>query len=515
MPGGKYLLGVDIGTSGSKGVLVDLEGNVVAHESLEHPVDSPKAGWFEQDADRIWWADLKRIMRALLAGAGVEASAIAAVGVSATCPDMLPVDANGVPLRKGILYSDTRSQQQIDQIREQFAGRKTFDAAVRSLSSESIGPKILWFREHEAALFERTHKVHSATTYLVFKLTGESVVDYATAGGYNPLFDFDKMDWDRDMCRELGLPVELFPDIRWATDLAGGVTSQAGQETGLAAGTPVIVGACDGTAEVLSVGAVEDGEATLLYGSTMCMGLVVSDRKKEQVGALAWPGALPGTYMTGMAMSTSAALTTWFRDNFGQVEQEVEAKLGINAYQLLSAQAAQVPPGSEGLIVLPYFAGERSPIYDALARGLIIGLTLSHTRKHIYRALFEGVAYGLRQNLEMMEEAGAEIKRLISTGGGIKSKLWTQIVSDVIGKDQEIVAEPLGSPYGDAFMAGYGAGIFNDVSPLRGSWAPTTSVVRHDPETKKVYDKYYQVYRELYQSNKDHMHTLAHLSVDE
>jgi xylulokinase len=504
---------VDIGTTGSKGVLVDLDGNVVAHKGLEHSTDSPRPGWYEQDADQVWWGDLKKIIRGLIAESGVEGSAIAGVGISALSPEMLPVDEGGRPLRKGILYSDGRARKQIEQLVRQFSGGDIFHVETTSLSTHSVGPKILWFRENEPALFERTRVIHTATSYLVFKLTGASLINFVEAYGFNPFFDAQQLKWDQDVCRALDLSTDLFPEARlWATDLAGEVTAEAARETGLAEGTPVIVGTCDAFAEGLSVGTVEVGEANILYGTTMIFGLTLGGPQTAS-GAPGIPGPLPNTFRTGLAMSASGALTTWFRDNFGQMEQEAEEKLGISAYQLLSEQAAEIPPGSEGLVILPYFAGERSPIHDGLARGMVLGLTLSHTRKHIYRALLEAVAYSLRHSLEAMGDTGVEIQRIVSTGGGAKSALWTQIVGDVIGQDQEVILNPFGAPYGDAFMAGYGAGIFKDLSPFREGWAPKTRKVRYNPETKKVYDQYYEVYRGLYEINKDSMHTLARLSM--
>ena len=512
MAGDKYLLGVDIGTSGSRGVLVDLEGNVVTRKAVEHGIDSEKPGWYEHDADRVWWADLKTITRALLSEGKADAEAVAAVGISALGPDMLPVDQSGRPLRKGILYSDGRAQKQIDDIVDQFGVEEMFQSVGKNLSSSSIGPKILWLRENEPALYRRVHKIHSASSYLVFKLTGEVVVDYVIARGYCPLFSTRDMDWNKNACRKLGLPMDILPEARWGTDLAGHVTAEAARETGLAEGTLVITGTADACAEALGAGVVAEGEASLLYGSTTVFTLITGKREpRGRFYPLPW--AIPNTYKVGFNMSASGILARWFRDNFGQVEQDVEGSLGINAYQLLGAQAAEIPPGCEGLIVLPYFAGERSPIYDVLARGLMIGLTLSHTRRHVYRALLEGAAYALRQNLEVLRATGAQVKRIIATGGGTKSRLWTQIVSDVTGRDQEIVAEPLGAAYGDAFMAGYGAGIFKDLSPLREGWAPAMTRVRHNPEAQPVYDRYYQVYCDLYESNKDHMHELAELSV--
>jgi xylulokinase len=322
------------------------------------------------------------------------------------------------------------------------------------------------------------------------------------------------MDWDQTVCRRLGVPVDLLPEVRvWPTDPAGRITADAAEETGLAEGTLVITGAADALGGSLSVGAVRPGDASLLYGTTMIV--IRAFRTTEtDYGPTARPGPIPGIYQKGLAMSSSGALTRWFRDNFGQIECEVEEKLGVDAYQLLGEQAAQIPPGSEGLIVLPYFAGERAPIYDPIARGLLLGLTLSHTRKHIYRALLEGVAYALRHNLDIIEGQGAKIERILATGGGSKSKLWTQIVSDVIGREQHVVVDPIGAPYGDAFMAGYGAGLFEDVSPFLEVWAPPTVKVVPRAEAKTMYDKLYAIYRGLYEANKVHMHQLAQLSTE-
>ncbi len=508
-----YLIGIDVGTSGSKGVLTDVRGKVLAHKAVEHGIDAPRPGWYEQDAEQIWWGDLVKIARSLVADANVDVRHIAAVGVSATCPDMLPVDKDGRALRKGILYSDSRAQKQIERIVALLSVKHPSKLSATGLSTHFSGPKVLWFRENEPTLFERTFKIHTASSYLAFKLTGRHVVAYSEAGGYSPLFDSQKREWDRDVCQELGLSMDLFPETAWTTDIAGGVTREAAAATGLAEGTPVIVGLCDASAEVISVGAVAPGEASLLYGTTMGIGVAYSDEEKTRLRLSGGLGVLPGFYRMGGVMTASGALTTWFRNNFGQPEREVEAKTGINAYQLLSQAAEEIPPGSEGLIAMPYFAGERAPIHDALARGLIIGLTLSHTRRHVYRALLESIAYGLRQIVDEIEATGLEFNRIVSTAGGTKSRAWTQIVSDVLGKDQEIVLNPLGSPYGDAFLAGYGAGIFNDLTPLRTDWAPPCRKVVHNPDVTRVYDRYYEVYRQLYAKNKEAMHTLAQLSI--
>jgi xylulokinase len=366
-------------------------------------------------------------------------------------------------------------------------------------------------QRNEPRAWEQAKQVHTAVSYLVLRLTGCSVLDYAGAGGFTPLFNLHQRQWDVGMCAKLGVSPNILPKLRWATHPAGAVHARVARETGLAEGTIVITGTGDTYAEVVSVGAAQEGDAGLIYGTTMSMMAMLGQPRADRKLSYGY-AAVPDMYRVGFAMSASGALTRWFRDNFGQAEKGAEASVGISAYQLLSQEATGIPPGSEGLLVLPYFAGERAPIHDPAARGLILGLTLSHSRQHIYRALLEGIAFGLRHCLEELQDAGVVIHRIVGTGGGTRNSLWTQIVSDVIGQDQQIVTSPYGAPMGGAFLAGYGAGLFRDLTPLRTDWVQSTSTVRWNPAAKRLYDRYFQVYRGLYAELADDMHALAALS---
>jgi xylulokinase len=508
----KYLLGVDVGTSGSKGVITDLSGRVLAHHSVEHTTSSPQPGWYEHDADQIWWGDTVRVIRALLDQAGIQPADIAGVGLSALCPDMLPVDADGRPLRPAILYGiDTRTDAEIDWINRQLGTDFIFRKSGNTLSAQSVTPKALWFKRHEPELYARTHKIHGASSYLLYKMTGEHAVDFGIATFYTPVLDIRTHKWDEDVCRAIGIDPDLLPRVDYGVSIAGKVTLRAAAETGLTAGTPVITGSCDASAEVVSVGALTPGDGGLTYGSTICL-LVATKEINPHPSFSFFPHVIPDLYILGAGTATSASLTRWFRDNFGHVEMETERLLGLNAYHLLSDEAAQVPAGSEGLVVLPYFAGERTPIWDTQARGCILGLTLSHSRAHVYRALLEGTAYSVRHNLEVMAQTGTEVKRLISTGGGVRSALWTQIMSDVTGRPQEVADVPYGSPYGSAYMAGYGVGLFPDLRSLHQKWVKIARRVEPNPRLKPLYDQYYEVYRQTYEHVKENMHTLARLA---
>lgn len=507
----RFLIGVDIGTQGSKGALVSEAGQIIASCSIEQNVSIPRPGWAEHDADRVWWAGFIAIVQSLLFQSQIEPSDISAVGVSALMPVMLPVDAAGRPLRTAILYADTRAHAEMARMNDQLAA-----PGAPPLLAQDVGPKIVWFRDHEPARWQRTRSILGAQGYVIARLTGRHVVDAFTATGLRPFFDLDRGGWDVLACTRFEMPIEFLPDIVGTTEIVGAVTPDAAAETGLAAGTPIIGGATDFVAEMLSTGADAAGDVIVSYGTTMCFaamsGRPIDDR--PGFGNMLRHGdelsrLYAGLSVVGGGMATSGALTRWFRDVFGQAERRVEHELGVSAYGLLGLEAEATPPGADGLVVLPYFSGERAPIHDEHARGMIFGLTLAHGRGHIYRALLEGVAYGLDQNLERMRDAGAPLRRIVATGGGSRSHLWTQIVSDVTGLPQ-VVAAPSNAALGAAFLAGYARGIFGQLSDVR-QWVRTEREVQPRAAIHDLYRGYSAIYRRLYERTKEEMRDLAHL----
>jgi xylulokinase len=304
--------------------------------------------------------------------------------------------------------------------------------------------------------------------------------------------------------------LERLPEIAWATEVAGSVTAQAARETGLAEGTPVLVGSVDAAAEAVSVGVTSPGQMMLMYGSTVFM-IEVLDSPIMDARLWSVPFLFPGTTCLEAGMATSGALTRWVRDELAPDLVTIEAESGTNAYELLTTQASGVPPGSEGLIVLPYFSGERTPINDPRARGVFFGLTLAHTRAHLFRAVLEGIGYGIRQHFEVMEQIGARPHEVVAVGGGTRSSLWPQIVSDVTGVPQRVPAITTGAAYGDAFLAGLGVGLFSSCDEIA-TWLRDIRTITPDPAHTELYTHYYRLYLELYQRNKDLMHALAELA---
>ncbi|HWV24715.1 MAG TPA: FGGY-family carbohydrate kinase [Thermomicrobiales bacterium] len=508
MPG-ELLLGIDVGTYSSKGVLCRPDGTVLSQHVVEHGISMPRPGWVEQDADEVWWNDVVAISRAILAE-GHNPEDIAGVAVSAIGPCMLPVDDAGRPMRPGVLYGiDTRASAEIAWLNEQLGEDAILELCGMALSSQTIGPKILWLKNHEPEIWENAHRILTSSSYLVHRLTGEYVIDKHGGAYLTPLVDIETITWS-DRYAESVLDLGKLPRIMWSTEIAGTVTPQAAAETGLTVGTPVTAGTIDAAAESLSVGVVDPGDLMVMYGTTLFF-LLVIDRPMPDKRMYSTGYVLPGTYDAAGGMATSGALTRWFRDQFGVNEMNAEADGGPNAYAALADSAAHLTPGSDGLICLPYFAGERTPLNDPDARGVFAGLTLSHTRAHMYRAMLEGTAYGVRHNLETLGEMGAIPQRLVAVGGGAKNRLWLQIVTDVTGQPQIVPERTIGASYGNAMLAGLATGLVPDASTINREWVKEAEVVEPDPAATAIYDEYYRVYRSLYEHAKDDLHALARL----
>jgi xylulokinase len=486
------LLGVDIGTSSAKGVLSTPDGTVVATAVREHTVSRPHPGWAEHDAREVWWEGFATVTRELLPRTG--GAPIAAVGVSGIGPCALPATAAGEPLRPAILYGvDTRAVSEIDELTARYGAQAIIERGGSPLTTQAVGPKLSWLRHHEPDVWEQTRRLFMASSYLVHELTGEYVLDHHSASQCSPLYDSREHAWIADWAGEIAPGLEL-PPLAWPGEVAGTVTEAASARTGLRTGTPVITGTIDAWAEAVSVGVTEPGDVMVMYGTTMFLIEVLGERRT-------WPGlwgtvgVTPGTYDLAAGMATSGAVTDWLR------------RLTGAAYEELTEEARAAGPGAGGLLMLPYFAGERTPLFDPDARGLVLGLTLQHERGHLYRAALEGTAFGVRHNLEAMRSAGGEARRLVAVGGGTKGGLWTRIVSDVLGRAQIVPSITIGAAYGDALLAARAAGLSDGEG-----WNPPADTVEPDPAAGKIYDALYELYRDLYPATRDAAHALAAFS---
>ncbi len=504
-----YLLGIDVGTYETKGVITDLNGKVLSTQVNPHTMSIPHQGWAEHDAEKDWWGDFRLVTKKLLEDTGINPKEIIAVGCSAIGSDCLPVDKDCNPLRMGILYGvDTRNMNEITELEEKLGKDRIFEHSGMELATQMVGPKILWVKKNEPEIYKKAYKFVTATTFLVARLTGNYVIDHMTGSFFMPMYDYKKGIWSREMSEGI-VEIERLPDLRWSDEIAGKVTREAAAQTGLAEGTPVVVGAVDAVSEAVSVGVVKPGQMMIMYGSTIIM-LEVMDNYNTERTLWGQPYAFKDTYGMIGGMATSGALTRWFRDRLAPDLCEAEKAGGLNSYGQLVKEAQDIPAGSEGLVVLPYFSGERTPLNDPRARGTYFGLTLAHTRGHLFKATLEGIAYSIRHNFDVMKGVGAQIDEVIAVGGGTKNKIWLQAVSDICGVPQRVPAVITGASYGDAFIAGLGAGVFSSRNDIE-KWVDYSSEVAPDPQKYETYEEYFQVYLELYKRNKDLMHTLFKL----
>ena len=501
------LLGIDIGTYSSKGVLCRPDGTILAEARAEHEMSIPKPGYAEHDADGVWWADFKQIAQALCAQVPAG-DRVAAVAVSAIGACLLPVDKQGKPLRPGILYGvDTRASDQIRQLEEQYGRAALVELGGMRLTTQAVGPKILWLKQNEPEIYRAAHKFLTATSYIIFKLTGEYVIERHTASEFNPLINIHTTEWDERFAEEI-TSLDKLPRLGWSDEIAGEITTQAAEETGIPAGTPITFGAVDALSEAISVGVANPGELMIMYGSTAFFILVIENPIPTEALWLD-AGAFKGQYVYAAGLSTSGSATTWFRDQFARDLVQQEKQGGPNAYAILAQEAAQSPAGANGLLMLPYMSGERTPIHDPQARGIFAGLGLNHTRGDMYRAVLEGTSYAIRDNLEAMQAAGTPFKHGVAVGGGALNDLWLQMVSDISGVPQVVPEQTIGASYGDAYLAGMAIDAVDGVKTLKEDWVKIKREIHPNPALKETYDRHYRFFRDLYTQSKAIIHQLS------
>ncbi len=486
-----YTLGIDIGTFESKGVLVDAAGLIIAQAARPHQMLVPRPGWAEHRPDEDWWGDFVFITKVLLAESNIRPEDIKAIAASAIGPCMLPLDADDRPLMNGVLYGvDSRASAEIALLNDQIGPEAIFARCGNALTSQSVGPKILWLKRSHPQIWAKTRRIVSSTTYLVLKLTGQAVIDHYTAASFSPLYDITAQDW----CFDLGdiCNRDQLPRLLWSTEIAGHVTERAAAETGLKAGTPVTCGTIDAAAEAVSVGVTQPGDMMMMYGSSIFLIEIASQRLSDP---RLWhaPWLFAGQHAVMAGLSTAGTLTHWLRDHIGRDLAH------DTAFAALTAEAAASPPGAKGLICLPFFSGYTTPMHNPLARGAFFGLNLTHSRADIYRAALEGIAAATRHVIDTYAEAGSPPRRVLAVGGGTKNRPWLQATSDMTGLDQTLCRIVTGASYGNAFLAALALGRVQPGDIAR--WNPAAEVIR--AETHAAYTRQYPLFLRLYEQTKD------------
>lgn len=484
---GAYL-GVDVGTSSTKAVLVSGRGHLIDSLVVQHSVQRGPDGLVEMDP-QIWWEEFCRLFTELTDRTSTD---VLGIGVSGMGPCVALADQRDRILAPAALYGvDRRSREEIELMTEALGEDRLLMECDALLTSQAAGPKMLWFSRHLSQGLAPQTRAYMPASWIIRHLTGEYVLDRHSASQCTPFYSPERQEWDYALAEEWIPDIEL-PRLGWSGDICGR-TRAIDQIPGLPEGIPVIFGAIDAWAEQESVGAVGVGELFLMYGTTLFL-IANSAHRMRHPSMWGTTGTRSGTFNLAGGLASSGALTDWFRD-----------LSGIRDYQQLTGEASEISPGSHGLLTLPYFAGERTPIQDPDARGVILGLSVEHTRGHLYRSLLESTAFAVRHNIEVMEQAGASIPSMSCAGGGVLSKLWPQIISDVTGREQNVRRDTIGAAYGGAYMVARALGAVDALD----EWNPSSRTV--SPRRVPIYEEMYQCYRELYEKTAEIQHRMTDL----
>jgi xylulokinase len=493
-----YVLGIDTSTTATKAVLVDEAGAVAGIGVADYGYDVPRPLWSEQ-SPQLWWDGTIAAIRSVLTSSGVDADAVAAVGLTGQMHGLVLLDDAEVVLRPAILWNDQRTGAQCDLIRGVIGPERLVRITGNDALTGFTAPKLVWVRDNEPDVWRRVAHVLLPKDYVRLRLTGEHAIDKADGAG-TQLFDLAARDWSAEVTEALGIEHRWLPRTFEGPEITGFVTNLAAEATGLRAGTPVVAGGGDQSANAVGVGAVSPGVVALSLGTSGVVFAATEAPLYEPAGRVhAFCHAVPGRWHMMAVMLSAAGSLRWFRDALAP---------GV-AFGDLVEPAAAVPPGSDGLLFLPYLTGERSPHPDPLARGAFVGLTIGHDRRHLTRAVLEGVAFGLRDGLDLMTTAGMPAPSQIrASGGGIVSPLWRQILADVLEADIATVNTSEGAAYGAAVLAAVGAGWFETVEAATDALV-TASVAASPGHDTAVYRQAHARYRELYPALSPTFHALA------
>ena len=483
-------LGIDVGTGGSRAILVDEGGRVAASESVEHePFASPSAGWAEQDA-RDWWRASAQAVRALLAS-GVRAEDVRAVGLTGQMHGSVLLDERDEPLRPSLIWCDQRTDEQCRSLTERVGARRLVELTCNPALTGFTLPKMLWVREREPQVWARVRAVLLPKDYVRLRLTGERATDVADASG-TLLFDVANRRWSEEMLAAAEIDASILPPAYESPEVVGRVSASGAEATGLRVGTHVVAGAGDQAAGAVGMGVVRPGAVSATIGTSGVVFAATDRPALDPAGRVhTFCHAVPGRWHV-MGVTQGAGLSLrWFRDTFGAGGRD-----GRDPYELLCEEATAAPPGSDGVLWAPYLMGERTPHLDPNARAALVGLNASHTRAHVIRAVLEGVAFSLRDTFEIFKEMSVPVEAIRLGGGGARSPLWRQIQADIYGSPVQLVETEEGAAYGAAILAGVGARAWNSVDD---ACAATTRVrATVEPTSADTMETRYQAFRKLY-----------------
>ena len=496
----RFVLGVDIGTTSVKAVLVSTEGKLLDESNASHDLISLFPGWAEERAD-CWWANTQKTVRDLMTRNPEAMKKVECVGVTGMVPAIVMLDKDGNPIRNTIQQNDARPVKQIEEITARVDQDDLYAKTGGFTNQQHVLPRMLWVRENEPEVFSKLAHVLGSYDYIVYKLTDQLSVElnWAAESG---LFDIRKREWLTDQMEAFDFKPEWFPQVNASMSVVGHITKEAAEATGLAAGIPVIAGSADHVASTLSAGIINQGDLLIKFGGAGDI-LYCTEEIATSPKLFFDYHIVPDRYLINGCMAASGSLVKWYLG-------DILDSYGGATLKALDEEASKLPPASDGLVILPYFLGEKTPIFDPLARGLMFGLTLSHTKAHIFRACLEAVIYGFKHHIDTIEEIGYHPAHIIATNGGSRSRFWCQIAADVLGQTVRAYSSHPGSALGVAFLAGMAVGAFTDWEQIH-LFLQDYKVYEPNPEATAIYEKAYKIYRNLYEETRASCEVVAKL----
>ena len=496
---GQLLLGIDIGTSACKIAVFEKNGTVIAAGTGDYPVYYPQPGWAEQNPDE-WWTAVCETIKTLLEKNHIDAQEIAGVGIDGQSWSAIPIDQEGNALANTPIWMDTRAQDICDRINREIGEENIFALTGNSLQPSYTTAKILWYKENLPQMYEKIDKILQSNAFIAYRLTDALSHDMSQGYGVH-CFDMKNGCWNDEMCEKMGIPRSFLPELVPSHQVVGTVTPKAAEKTGLAVGTPVVAGGLDAACGTLGAGVIHVGETQEQGGQAGGMSICIEEDSADPrlvMGA----HVVPGQWLLQGGTVGGGGVMRWFEKEFAGYEREIADRVGKSSLDQLNEIAQETPPGSDGVVFLPYMAGERSPIWDPNAKGVYYGLDFNKTKGHMVRAAMEGVAFSLKHNLDIAEDTGAKVEELRAMGGSANSLLWTQIKSDITGKPIVVPSSDTATTLGAVILAGVGVGVYKDFEEAVHMTVKLTR--RHEPDMEKhrLYQKNYETYLELYKSLK-------------
>ena len=504
-------LGIDIGTSGTKTLAIDGRGKILASASSEYPCAHPKPGWSEQDPD-LWWTATVATIRDVLSKAELKPAEVTGVGLSGQMHGSVFLDADGRVLRPALLWNDQRTSAECAEIEERAGGR---EALIRMVANPALtgftAPKLLWVRKHEPEIWAKVKQVLLPKDYIRYRLSGTYATEVSDASG-TLMLDVANRCWSKELLGKLDIDLSLLPECFESPDVSSTVSAIGSEATGLARGTRIVGGAGDQPAGAVGNGIVQPGIVSATMGTSGVVFAHTPEVGFDPLGRLQrFCHAVPGeTCAFGVVLAAGGSFQ-WLRNELGDLEVEAAKSRGVDPYFLLTEEAALAAPGCEGLFFLPYLTGERTPHFDAYARGGWIGLTIRHGREHIIRSVLEGATYAMRDCLELIREIGGDLSEIRLSGGGARNPLWKQIQADIYGQDVCTINASEGPAFGVALLAQVGTGGFSTVPEACDATIAVAEVTATDAKAKALHDRAYPIYRKLYTDLKDTFREIAKL----